>query len=50
VIIARIIQGFGDVILALETAEIAEIFPVEECTKKIANIVACFSGAFVLSD
>jgi len=49
VIVGRIIQGFGDVIWALMIAEIARVFPAEECTKKIANIITCFSIAFVMS-
>ena len=48
-ITARLIQGFGDVNMSLITAEIARVYPREQCTKKLANIVACFSGAFILS-
>eukprot|EP00111_Clytia_hemisphaerica_P008866 TCONS_00025904-protein len=48
-IVARIIQGLGDVNMSLITAEVARVFPREECTKRLANLVACFSGAFVLS-
>lgn len=48
-IVARLIQGLGDVNMSLVTAEVARVFPREECTKKLANIVACFSGAFIVS-
>ena len=48
-IVARFIQGFGDVNMSLMTAEIARVFPREECTRKLSNIVACFSGAFIIS-
>ena len=48
-VVARFIQGFGEVNVSLMTAEIARVFPREECTKKIANIVACFTGAFIIS-
>ena len=48
-VVARFIQGFGDVNMSLMTAEIARVFPREECTKKLASIVACFSGAFIIS-
>ena len=46
---ARFIQGFGEVNVSLMTAEIARVFPRDECTKKIANIVACYTGAFIIS-
>ena len=48
-IVARFVQGFGEVNISLMTAEIARVFPREECTKKIANLVGCYAGAFVIS-